>query len=90
MHVEIPKAGNTHGRDELRYGLPAVRHVNDSLELALVVERQHLDLDEAGVEQGTGGEQQDHNALAIHAGGLESSPEVTKGRARYNQTRCKV
>ena len=40
----------------------AVGHVDDHLELALVVERQHLDLDEAEVEQGDGGQQKDHHA----------------------------
>ena len=40
----------------------AVGHVDDHLELALVVEGQHLDLDEAGVEQRARGQQQDHNA----------------------------
>ena len=40
----------------------AVGHVDDHLELALVVERQHLDLDEAEVEERAGGEQQDHHA----------------------------
>ena len=40
----------------------AVGHVDDHLELALVVERQHLDLHEAGVEQRARGQQQDHHA----------------------------
>ena len=40
----------------------AVRHVDDHLELALVVERQHLHLDELEVEQRHRAEQQEHDA----------------------------
>ena len=39
----------------------SVGHVHDDLKLALVVERQHLDLDELEIEQGTRAEQQEHD-----------------------------
>ena len=56
----------------------AVRHVDNHLELALVIERQHLDLDETGVEQRTGGQQQDHDttdeAPAEEQAGAEELP----------------
>ena len=40
----------------------SVGHVHDHLELALVVERQHLDFDELEVDQRDGAEQQEHDA----------------------------